>query len=656
MRLSFRYVTRISFLLLLIFSFSRCGLLEKGPAQVKYPNSVNSEMQADYDRAEKSFQDKNYVVASREYQAYLQKWPYNRLSDEAEFRLGQMQILKQDYVGATQTFEALAKKTPDPSVASRSWNKAGISQYRLNNSAQALSLFQKVEGQYLSDHDKVKMGGLALEYLNRNASATLETKAYYYALLMDSYQAMDDVTLKKRYGNEAPPRKQVETQISVWAKAPAAPNQIDPRFFTYQPGVSGSYVYYKLGMTYYQAGNENKAAPFLHELVSRYPNTAYAQEARPILQKIGYEGKKEKKAKKGKEAPLLKVGVILPLTGKYELFGRSVLNGIECASGTKPGCTAKGNVQIFFRDDGGTPTKAVQAVEELVLQEKVHVIVGPLSSASALAAAQKAQQLGVVMISLAQKEGIPEVGSHVFRFSLTPEQQTKALLTVAGKYRGKKSLGIFYPATTYGKVFVEKFRELAPTYETEVVAAQSYKDSRKAENELRQLKLSISKASPEIPLGFNALVIPDSYTAVLNLLPQLKSLGIESVLLLGTNAWNDPQLASRSNGQLGGSVFLDIYFKESQNPRVRSFVQEYQTAFGQQPATLEAMGYDTIGFLGKVASGKKTLRPEEFREALMTTNGYEGVTGLQAFTSHREAQVRPYLLTVEGDQIKEVEK
>ncbi len=189
-----------------------------------------------------------------------------------------------------------------------------------------------------------------------------------------------------------------------------------------------------------------------------------------------------------------------------------------------------------------------------------------------------------------------------------------------------------------------------------MVAAQSYKDSRKAENELRQLKLSISKASPEIPLGFNALVIPDSYTAVLNLLPQLKSLGIESVLLLGTNAWNDPQLASRSNGQLGGSVFLDIYFKESQNPRVRSFVQEYQTAFGQQPATLEAMGYDTIGFLGKVASGKKTLRPEEFREALMTTNGYEGVTGLQAFTSHREAQVRPYLLTVEGDQIKEVEK
>ncbi|MDX1387428.1 MAG: penicillin-binding protein activator, partial [bacterium] len=438
-------------------------------------------------------------------------------------------------------------------------------------------------------------------------------------------------------------------QLQTWAKLPATPGEIDPRFVKYQPQASGPYVDYKLGMAYYKAGNYKLAKRFLGHLVSSYPSSSLAREAKPLLAQMGY------KPKKKKVGAGIRVGVILPLSGKYERFGQSTLNGMECAAGTKAGCAGLGNIELIIRDDGGSPGSAIEAVQTLVEQENVVAIVGPLSSASALAAAKKAQELGVTMISLAQKQGIPNVGNQIFRFSLTPNQQIKALLAYTTKKKGKKSIGVFYPKNNYGKVFMEKFKSLAPSYGAAVTASHSYTNSQDAQGDIRNLKFSVSKSSPEAPIGFNALFIPDSFMAILNLLPQLKVSGLETMLLLGTNAWNDPALAQRSGGNLGDAVFLDIYFKGAKNNRVKTFIREYQAAFGQTPTTLEAMGYDIIRFISEMAVKNKIRSRPDFRNALDGTSGYNGVTGLRSFASNREARLRPYMLTVTGSQIQEIQ-
>lgn len=630
---------------LILFSFSHCALFEKAP-KVQYPNPVTPEAEAVFSQAEKKFNDQKYSEAASGFQSYLARFPYNRLSDEAMYRLGQIEMLGSHYAEATQTFNDLMQKTPDPSVASRAAVKAGISEYRLKNDAAAMSYFRRVEGQYLRDHDLIKTGGLALLILERQ-NAPLEKKGYYYALLADGYQGTTDATLKKRYGNEAPSRAVVVEQIRAWATAPANPGEIDRRFFSYHGPVSGPFVDYKLGMAYYRAGDSKKARQYLGHLVSHYGNTALAREARPVLNQIGFKPK-------GAKGEKFKVGVILPLSGKYEQFGKGTLNGMECAVGARAGCSDTRQIQLVVRDDSGNPADAIRAVEDLVRNEGVQVIVGPLSSASALAAAKRAQELGVVMISLAQKEGIPEVGPDIFRFSLTPDQQVKALLSYVIKKRGKKQLAVLYPNNNYGKVMMDKFKELAPAYGAQVTATQAYHDSRDVSGDIRNLKFSVSKSSPEAPLGFNAIFIPDSYASVLNIVPQLKVSGLESMLLLGTNAWNDSDLAAKSGGELGDVLFVDIYFKGSRNNRVRTFVSEYQAAYGQTPTTLEAMGYDIIGFIDHVVKGKRIKNPGDFRNALANASDYDGVTGLRTFASNREARIRPFFLTVKNSRIEEV--
>ena len=637
---------KILFLVLLVFA-SGCAAFKQGGVKVKYPNPVSSEMRSEFSLAENEFKAQRYPQAEVGFRNYSQRYPYNALSDLAEYRIGQIKLLRKDYAGATQTFDALIGKTPDPGVASRARVKAGIAQYRLGNYSSALSYFDKTDPAALGENDRIKLGGLALAALDR-VKGNSERKGFYDAVLLDSYQNLSESSIQQQYGAEAPSRQAVLGGLKSWAQQPATVGQIDSRFSTYKAKASEPYVAYKLGMSYYKAGDKKLAGKYLARLVGKYPGNPLAKEAQPIFAQLGYKPGKEAKAS-GKR---YKIGVILPLSGKYQVYGANTLKGMECAASVKAPCAGVSNIQIISRDDQGEPALAVKAVEELVKQEKVSAIVGPLSSASSMAAAQRAEELGVVMISLAQREGIPAIGANIFRFSLTPGEQVRAILEAAVK-RGKKLLAVLYPNSNYGKVFLSTTQSMASKYGASVRASQGYGSAGNAAAELRQLKFSVSQASAQAPLGFNALFIPDSYSEVLKIAPNLKNAGLDQVQLLGTNAWNDPSIASQSGGLLEGSVFLDIYFKNSNSTLVKNFVSEFQAAFGGAPSTLEAMGYDAIRFLGQALAGRKASSASDVREAVASSRGYHGVTGLRSFSWDREAQVEPYMLTVESGAIKE---
>lgn len=212
---------KLSITVLLLASLASCALFEKG-AKIKYPNKVTTEMEVAFNQAEADFQAKKYKLASVAFQSYLQRFPYNRLSDRSQYRLGQINMLKRKYLPAYDLFAGLIQKTPDPAIRSRARVKAGICQYRLKNKQQALHQFSKLEGQYIRRHDKIKASGLALVILNQSG-AVLEKKAYYYAMLADAYQGMSGKSIKARYGKEAPSRKEALEHLGGLVPVGSAP-------------------------------------------------------------------------------------------------------------------------------------------------------------------------------------------------------------------------------------------------------------------------------------------------------------------------------------------------------------------------------------------------------------------------------------------------
>ena len=93
------------------------------------------------------------------------------------------------------------------------------------------------------------------------------------------------------------------------------------------------------------------------------------------------------------------IGVVLPLTGKLENYGRKALDSILLAAKSYFPNQDDG-LNIIVEDTKSNPLLAANAVEKLVNQDHVMAIIGPLTWKESIYAADKAQELGVLNISL----------------------------------------------------------------------------------------------------------------------------------------------------------------------------------------------------------------------------------------------------------------
>src|SRR3989338_2628008 len=116
-----------------------------------------------------------------------------------------------------------------------------------------------------------------------------------------------------------------------------------------------------------------------------FSNTAFALESSPPAT--------------AQPVPIARIGVILPLSGKYAAFGEQALKGILLAAGIfetkRQDNIQAANVEIIIKDTRDDPIASAKAVEELTLNENVVGIIGPLLTITSTDAAEKAQELKV---------------------------------------------------------------------------------------------------------------------------------------------------------------------------------------------------------------------------------------------------------------------
>src|SRR4030095_2924187 len=194
-----------------------------------------------------------------------------------------------------------------------------------------------------------------------------------------------------------------------------------------------------------------------------------------------------------------------------------------------------------------------------------------------------------------------------------------------------------------------------PSCAAKVNAKKAFNPSKSdLSEEVRELKLSVTQIGSDGKV-FDALFVPDSYLTMGRIAPALANASLADTAVFGPNAWNDSSLPQRVGGFLKEAFFVDVYYRDSGQPSVQNFVRDFQAAFGYPPSTLEAMGYDAVRLLGEALSGKKNLRKEDVKGALLGVRGYQGATGLKGFRADREADVQPFILGVEGTGIKELQ-
>ena len=259
------------------------------------------------------------------------------------------------------------------------------------------------------------------------------------------------------------------------------------------------------------------------------------------------------------------IGCLLPLSGSFAAYGQEILNGLTLGMMNDP--MKETRMKVIVKDTAGSPEKALSELETLANKQRVIGIMGPLSSKTTAFISERAQELGVPMITLTQKRDVVKTGDMVFRNFLTPAQEIDLLLEVAMDQLGLKRFGILYPDNTYGRFCMNRFWDKLDELGGSVTAVESYPtDVTDFEEQIKKMvglyypragdwrriysrgrtagdDESEKQLKDDDPIiDFDAVFIPDTYQRVAMIAPQLAFYDVLGVRLMGTRLWHSPQI------------------------------------------------------------------------------------------------------------------
>lgn len=406
----------------------------------------------------------------------------------------------------------------------------------------------------------------------------------------------------------------------------------------------------------------DQAKQHLQKLFASSVTFPYWQEAEQLLQRTSLDSWLSRGS----------IGVLLPLSGRYASYGELVKKGLELA--LQEHNKTRLPARFIYHDTAIEGVTSAQLVSSLTDDDKVMAIVGPLLGSMVGEAARRAQREMVPMVTLAQAEGLPEIGNFIFRDSLTAEQQVKTLIDYALK-NGHISFSILHPENRLGERMTEVFVAELQKAGGEIIDIISYpEDSTDFRKQIQQLlwedrEIEIPKIISEIegeeeqedpkleyPLApFHALFIPDYADQISQIAPQLKFYGVKDVTLLGINGWNSPEILGRTSRFLTDAVFVDTFYSDSKSPEVRRFMELYRQTYKEEPTILGAQAFDIAALLLQTIDDPEVKNRDDVRKKLVDLNNYSGVTGTTGFDLYGEAIKQLYLLHIKRGRIVELQ-
>ena len=173
------------------------------------------------------------------------------------------------------------------------------------------------------------------------------------------------------------------------------------------------------------------------------------------------------------------------------------------------------------------------------------------------------------------------------------------------------SFAVLYPDDDYGREMEELFRGEVLRRKGKILKAVPYQttetdfaDEIKSISDLKQSSPAVKEGvSPgdgnEPEMGFDALFIPDSPERISMIVPQLAFHNIRGVKLLGTSAWDTPDILKAGTELLGEAVFVDAFSPNSFYREINDFTDIYYTNYRREPDAVEALAYDAAGIIVK---------------------------------------------------------
>jgi len=320
-------------------------------------------------------------------------------------------------------------------------------------------------------------------------------------------------------------------------------------------------------------------------------------------------------------AQTIKVGAVVPLTGRYGGGGAQVRAGYEiavehlnAAGGVAVG-RKKMPLELALLDDESDATKTVSRLETLAAQGVVAYLGGFGSDLHAAAASvaekNKTPYLGVAF-------ALHKIHTQGFHYLFSPfwkspdiKQHTIDLLTSIPAAERPRAAAIFQEKTDWGREMAAAWTEAGKAAGYEVVVNGEYAPGAK---DFSDLILKARSANADMVLGLPTP--PDGMTIV----KQMKELGLSPKMTLLIRA-PDPPIWSKNLGKDGDYVVLAPGWHHAvKAPGVRELNLAHVKKVGRPADPIAGPAYACVQILAGAIGRAGSLDRDKIRDAIAATD------------------------------------
>lgn len=337
----------------------------------------------------------------------------------------------------------------------------------------------------------------------------------------------------------------------------------------------------------------------------------------------------------------VRIGVMGPLTN---FTGRDILRAAQLAVAeiNEGGGILGREIKLFTGDSEGVPEKAIQAVQQLVVRDKVHVIVGGFRSGAVLAALPHVARFKVPLI-------IPGAASPAITQRVADDYENYKYIFRAWVHAGNQALNLALVVRDIlnGQAGLTRF----------AIAAENYKWARDYAGVLK----------PKLEeYGFQVVYESVHDPAIKDFTPIFRDAldkKAQAILEIISNEagfiivkqWRDQKvpmaLAGNNNPSYLVSSFwkdtdgaaeyeLSAYSKAPLSPKSLPFWDKFEKTYGDSPFYTGTGAYDSVYLVKVAAEAAGSLNSDDLVAALEKVD-YTGVIGRIRFDERHDAITGP---------------
>lgn len=345
------------------------------------------------------------------------------------------------------------------------------------------------------------------------------------------------------------------------------------------------------------------------------------------------------------EASSVTIGVLLPLTGSYAIYGQQAMRGLRMAlAGSEIG----DRITLRIEDTGGDPARAVEAYRHLA-DESVAMVIGPLLAETTEALVSQIDEK-VPVLSLSNRVDLAKRSKALFVHTLSPLAQTQFLASYA-RQQGAERMVVIREATPgsmqEAELFAQAFTDFGGEIAYMLTLPENALDVRPLLRIMREgtddeellaaldedMDLFIAEQNLELrmPVNFDAVYLAVSGKRVALLAGQLAYMGITDIPLYGSSHWNDGHVLDDRGRYLKLAHFVAPDPGGGDPQRLRRVRFLYREAWGsQEPDDLSLLAYDSL-LIAALVSSRLGLEGRDLIAGLQDPNGFPALTGQVIF-------------------------